>query len=90
MDLAAKLRAEFDAEMPVRERILFLHQNLADLGKALAAASRPAGLCGSFLHFEMMDMDYATYPMLAEILEGKYAMLADWVSRFRASLARLE
>lgn len=89
LDLAGKLRAEFDSEMPVRERILFLHQNLSDLGKTLAAASKPAGLCGSFLHFEMMDMDYATYPMLAEILEGKYAMLADWVARFRASLARL-
>lgn len=90
VDIAGKLRAEFEAEAPVRERIVFLHGNLTALGASLAVASRPAGLCGRFLHFEMMDMDYATYPMLAEILEGKYRMLADWIARFRATLARLE
>jgi hypothetical protein len=90
VDIAGKLRAEFEAEAPVRERIVFLHGNLTALGASLAAASRPAGLCGRFLHYEMMDMDYATYPMLAEILEGKYRMLADWIARFRATLVRLD
>ena len=90
VDIAGKLRAEFESEAPVRERIVFLHGNLAALGASLAAASRPAGLCGRFLHYEMMDMDYATYPMLAEILEVKYRMLADWIGRFRATVARLE
>ena len=89
LDLAEKLKAEFESEAPVRERIIFLHGNLAKLGSTLAAASKPAGLCGSFLHYEMMDMDYATYPMLAEILEGKYRMMAEWTARFRETLQGL-
>lgn len=90
VDIAGKLRAEFEADIPVREHIVGLHENLSTLGASLAAASRPAGTCGRFLHYEMMDMDYATYPMLAEILEGKYRMLAEWIGRFRATLARLD
>jgi ADP-heptose:LPS heptosyltransferase len=89
LDIAGKLRAEFEAEAPVRERIIFLHENLARLGASMAALSKPAGLVGSFLQFEMMDMDYATYPALSGILEEKYRMLADWAGRFESTLRRL-
>jgi len=86
LELAVALRAEFSREIPVHERILSLHGELADLAAALASASKTAGLCGSFLHFEMMDMDYVAYPSLAGILEDKYRMLAEWIARFRAAL----
>ncbi|MBW8888137.1 MAG: glycosyltransferase family 9 protein [Fibrobacteres bacterium] len=86
LELAVALRAEFSAGMPAHERILSLHGELADLAVVLASASKSAGLCGSFLHFEMMDMDYVAYPSLAGILEEKYRMLADWLARFRATL----
>jgi ADP-heptose:LPS heptosyltransferase len=86
LELAGRLREEFQSQSPARERILSLHAELAELAAALASASKPAGLCGAFLHFEMMDMDYATYPMLAGILETKYGLLADWIARFRAAL----
>jgi ADP-heptose:LPS heptosyltransferase len=89
VNLAEKLRAEFESEAPMRERIIMLHENLARLGKSMAEASTAAGLCGSFLKFEMMDMDFATYPALAEILEEKYRMLAEWMDRFESTLARL-
>ncbi len=87
--LAENLRAEFEAESPRRERIIRLHESLARLGKPMAEESRDAGLCGSFLKFEMMDMEFATYPALADILEKKYRKLSDWVGRFQATLARL-
>lgn len=89
LDLAERLRAEFESETPGRERIIVLHENLTRLGKSMASASLAAGLCGSFLKFEMMDMDFATYPALAEILEEKYRMLAEWMERFESTLARL-
>lgn len=89
LELAEGLRAEFQSGNPRRERILSLHGALADLAASLAAASKPAGLCGSFLHFEMMDMDYEGYPALAGVLEGKYRMLAEWIGRFRAALAAM-
>ena len=86
LELAVALRAEFRAGAPAQVRILSLHGELADLAAALASASKSAGLCGSFLHFEMMDMDYVAYPSLAGILEDKYRMLADWIARFRVAL----
>lgn len=86
LELAGLLREEFEAPSPARERILSRHAELAELAAALALASKPAGSCGAFLHFEMMDMDYPTYPDLAGILEGKYRLLADWIARFRAAL----
>ena len=85
---AESLRAEFASDAPVRERIIALHGTLAGLGKSMAEASRHAGLCGKFLHFEMMDMDFATYPVLADLLEEKYRNLVDWVDRFEAVLTR--
>ncbi len=89
LELAVALGAEFRADTPARERVLFLHGELADLATALATASKPAGLCGSFLHFEMMDMDYVAYPSLAGILEDKHRRLADWIARFRLALERM-
>jgi ADP-heptose:LPS heptosyltransferase len=89
LELARKLRAEFDAEIPVRERIIRLHEKLTALSVSMAALSKDAGLVGSFLQFEMMDMDYATYPALAEILEEKYRMLSGWMGRFESTLDRL-
>jgi ADP-heptose:LPS heptosyltransferase len=89
LELSGRLGAEFRSGAGGRERILALHGELADLGAALASASKSAGLCGAFLHFEMMDMDYVPYPGLAGILEGKYGRLADWIARFRASLERM-
>ncbi len=89
LDLAVKLRSEFDSEAPVRERILILHENLTRLAGSMAAVAKEAGLVGSFLQFEMMDMDYATYPALAGILEEKYRMLTDWAGRIDATLTRL-
>lgn len=89
LDLAHKLRAEFESEAPVRERIVFLHENLTRLSGSMAAVAKEAGLVGLFLHFEMMDMDYATYPALAEILEEKYRTLTDWVGRFETTLGNL-
>ena len=87
--LAESLRAEFDAESPRRDRIIALHESLAALGKAMADRSKVAGLCGSFLKFEMMDMDFSTYPALAEILEDKYRSLTRWAGLFQATLLRL-
>jgi hypothetical protein len=89
LELASGLRAQFESDMPEKERIIAMHQELAGLGKAMGEASRNAGLCGSFLRFEMMDMDYETYPVLADILEEKYRMLADWARRFQDILGRL-
>ena len=89
LELAVALRAEFFAGNPAPERIRSLHGALADLGIALASASKSAGLFGSFLHFEMMDMDYAAYPALARILEDKYRGLREWIARFRASLENM-
>jgi ADP-heptose:LPS heptosyltransferase len=89
LSLAERLRAEFDSDHPARERIISLHEGMARLASSLAAVSKEAGLCGSFLQYEMMDMDYATYPALAEILEEKYRMLTEWAERFEATLARL-
>jgi hypothetical protein len=89
LGLAESLCAEFESDAPGRDRIIMLHENLTRLGKSMASASLAAGLCGSFLKFEMMDMDFATYPALAEILEEKYRMLAEWMERFQSTLARL-
>lgn len=89
LELAGKLRAEFAAGHPARERIGIFHGNLEALAASLAALARPAGLCGAFLNFEMMDVDYVGYPRLAEILEGKYRQLSEWLARFRATLDRL-
>jgi ADP-heptose:LPS heptosyltransferase len=89
LGLASGLRAQFESEVPEKESIIAMHQELAGLGKAMGEASRNAGLCGSFLRFEMMDMDYANYPVLAEILEDKYRMLTAWAERFQAILLKL-
>jgi hypothetical protein len=89
LGLASGLRAQFESDVPERDRIIAMHQELAGLGKAMGEASRNAGLCGSFLRFEMMDMDYETYPALADILEDRYRMLVDWAQRFQGILFRL-
>jgi ADP-heptose:LPS heptosyltransferase len=89
LDRAESLRAEFAAGSPRRERIMELHESLARLGKAMAEESKGAGICGTFLKFEMMDMDFATYPVLADILAGKYRSLTEWIGRFDSALARL-
>jgi len=86
LELAVALRAEFRSGAASRDRILELHRSLAGLAADLASASKPAGLCGSFLQFEMMDLDYVPYPAMAGILEDKYRMLADRLARFRAVL----
>lgn len=86
---AVRLRGEFDADVPNREIIIALHEDLARLGAIMAAKARDGGLVGAFLQFEMMDMDYANYPALAGILVDKYRTLDDWASRFAATLDRL-
>jgi ADP-heptose:LPS heptosyltransferase len=89
LNLATRLCSEFSAEDPVKERIAILHQQMAGLGEDLAASSKEGGLFGDFLIYEMMDLDYATYPSLANILEDKYQRLFDLTTRFQATLARL-
>jgi ADP-heptose:LPS heptosyltransferase len=89
LDLAESMCGEFAAAEPRRERILRLHESLASLGRDMGEQAKAAGLCGSFLNFEMMDMDFSAYPALADSLAGKYRGLAEWMARFRATLARL-
>jgi ADP-heptose:LPS heptosyltransferase len=89
LELAADLHREFDSEVPARERILFLHEELARLGSSMAGSAKEAGLVGSFLQYEMMDMDYANYPALAAILRDKYGKLAEWTGRIESTLRRL-
>jgi ADP-heptose:LPS heptosyltransferase len=89
LELADRLVKEFDAEAPERERILSLHEELAGLAASLSGVAKQAGLVGSFLHYEMMDMDYAAYPALAGILEEKYRSLAGWTGRIEATLRTL-
>ncbi|MEO6095750.1 MAG: glycosyltransferase family 9 protein [Fibrobacteria bacterium] len=89
LQLAADLHREFDAEVPSRERIHALHGDLARLGAPLAGSAKEAGLVGSFLQYEIMDMDYAHYPALAGLLRDKYGKLAEWIARIEATLRRL-
>jgi ADP-heptose:LPS heptosyltransferase len=89
LESAIRLRGEFEADAPDRENIITLHEDLARLGASMAAAAKNAGLVGSFLQFEMMDMDYSNYPALAGILEDKYRALDGWATRFAATLGRL-
>lgn len=89
IELSVCLRESFAYAVPDRERILPWHRELAGLGADLAAIAQSAGSFGSFLRFDMMDMDYAGYPELASILEAKYRKLAELAAGFRKALGRL-
>jgi ADP-heptose:LPS heptosyltransferase len=89
VELSVRLRETFASAGPDRDRILPWHRELSGLGADLASVSQSAGSFGSFLRFDMMDMDYAAYPELAAILEAKYRKLAEQVAGFRKALDRL-
>jgi hypothetical protein len=89
VELCVRLRETFASAGPDRERILPWHRELAGLGAELASVADSAGSFGAFLRFDMMDMDYAAYPELADILEAKYRKLAQQVSAFLKALERL-
>jgi hypothetical protein len=89
VELCVRLRETFASAGPDRERILPWHRELAGLGAELSSVADSAGSFGAFLRFDMMDMDYAAYPELADILEAKYRKLAEQVAGFRKALERL-
>lgn len=83
--LSRQLVVEFSSETPMQARIENFHQKLFNLSKELATNSKDNGLIGSFLNFEMMDLDYEPYPQLALTLEKKYSKLLDWSMRIKTA-----
>lgn len=85
--LAGQLRQAFVAGN--RDLVKPLHAQLAALSGSFSDAGEKGGLFVDYLHFEMMDLDYAPYPELATHLEEKYRSLTGWISGIRDSLDHL-
>ncbi len=89
LNLARKIRQEFSELEPRRERILMLHEQLKMLTQSLSDIASHGNLIGAFFNFEMMDLEFASYPKMAQLLEEKYAALLEWSNRFQKSALAL-
>ena len=87
--MAGQLRAELAKPFPESSQIRILEARMTDNVNELTTLGVKSGLCGIYILFEMLDMDYQAFPEMASVFERKFQSLNEMLSRMSETLTRV-